>query len=258
MLRTVPAHVRTDVEVSVDRGYMRRHISPARRLPVAALSRALLDAWAVLLPTECSGCGAADRALCPDCRVALRPAVHQAARDGVVVWCALDYSGVARHVIVAFKDGGRTDAAAVLAVPLRVAVAAALRSAPPPTVTNIHLVVIPSSRMAWRVRGYHPVELLLRRAGLAPTRALRAVRASVDQVGLDRTARSENRRGSLEAVRSLDGFRCIIVDDVLTTGSTLLEARRAVLAAGGEVVGLAVLAERRRLYPATYCSFKTD
>lgn len=210
------------------------------------------------MPTECSGCGAPDRALCPACRLALRAEVHEATRGGVGVWCALDYSDVARHVIGAFKDGGRMDAAPALAVPLRLSVAAALRAAPEPDTTNIHLVVVPSSSVAWRVRGFHPVGLLLTRAGLAPTRALRPVRASTDQVGLDSAARSDNRRGSLRAVRPLDGFHCIIVDDVLTTGATMLEARRAVLEAGGDVAGMAALAERRRLHPSTQSSLKTD
>ncbi|KGJ72144.1 hypothetical protein GY21_17320 [Cryobacterium roopkundense] len=221
------------------------------------MRRALLDAWAALMPTECSGCGAPDRALCLTCRAALQADAHEATRDGIAVWCALDYSGAVRRVIGAFKDGGRIDAAAALAVPLRVAVAAALHSVPASAMADLHIVVVPSSRRAWRVRGYHPVELLLRRAGLAPTRALRPVRASVDQVGLDRAARSDNRRGSLTAVRPLVGFHCIIVDDVLTTGATLLEARRAVLAAGGVVAGMAALAERRRLLPSTHRSAKT-
>ncbi|TFD43396.1 ComF family protein [Cryobacterium sp. TMT1-2-1] len=219
-----------------------------------AVRRAGLDAWGVVLPTECSGCGAPDRSLCEECRMALRPAVHPCSRDDVPVWSGLDYSGVARRVLGAFKDGGRTDAAATLAVPLRLAVAAALAASAAggrvPDDRGVHLVTIPASRKAWRARGFHPVELLLARAGLAGTPVLRQVGGTTDQVGLGREARARNRHGSLLARRPLGGFRCVVVDDILTTGATILEARRAVLEAGGEVLGLATLAETRRLFPA--------
>jgi len=218
---------------------------------LAAIRHALLDAWAVVLPTECSGCGAPDRAICEACLAALRPAVHASARDGVPVWSALDYGGVARRVLGAYKDGGRTDAAAALAGPLRLAIAAALAAPSGTGPGDVHLVTIPSSRRAWRARGYHPVELLLARAGLASTGVLRQAGDTIDQVGLGRAARGVNRAGSLCAREALDGFRCVVVDDILTTGATILEARRAVLEAGGEVVGLATLAETRRLHPAS-------
>lgn len=225
---------------------------------IAALPAALLDAWAVLMPTECAGCRAVDRALCSACRHGLSPQVHEAKREGASVWCGLDYSGVVRHVIGSYKDGGRTDAAGALATPLRLAVAAALGAAPPASAAGVHLVVVPSSTAAWRTRGFHPVELILKRAGLASTTALRTVAPVADQVGLGREERAANRRGSLRAIRALDGFTCIVVDDILTTGATVLEARRAVMDAGGHVVGMAVLAERRRLHPVTERSLKTD
>ncbi|TFB97103.1 ComF family protein [Cryobacterium sp. MDB1-18-2] len=227
--------------------------------------RAVLDAWAVLLPTACSGCGAPDRALCAACRALLVPAVRVTERGGLRVWAGLDYAGVPRRVIASFKDGGRTDAAAALAPALLAAVVAALaavESGGPvesrgAAETGIRLVTIPSSRRAWRARGFLPVELLLRRAGLAPHRVLTG-RETADQVGLDRAARSRNRDGSLRALRSLTGVRCLLVDDIVTTGATVLEARRAILAAGGEVVGVAALAETRRRLPVTHRSSETD
>ena len=244
-----------------------------------AARRAVLDAWAVLLPTACSGCGVPDSALCAACRARLAPAVRVTERGGLRVWAGLDYAGVPRRVIASFKDGGRTDAAAALAPPLLAAVVAALAAVEPHGAVEsrgavdprgalepargrhpdagIHLVTIPSSRRAWRARGFLPVDLLLRRAGLAPSRVLTS-RETADQVGLDRAARARNRDGSLRAVRPLTGVRCLLVDDIVTTGATVLEARRAILAAGGEVVGVAALAETRRRHPVTNRSSETD
>ena len=208
------------------------------------------------MPTECSGCGLPDRALCGACLAALEPRVHSSERSGLLVWSALDYSGVARRVLGAFKDGGRTDAADALAGPLRAVVAAAL--APVAEGAGVHLVTVPSSRRAWRIRGYHPVELLLGRSGLRASPVLRRAGETRDQVGLGVAERGRNRAGSLVAARSLHGFRALVVDDILTTGATVLEVRRAVLAAGGEVVGVATLAETRRRFPDAESSSESD
>lgn len=221
---------------------------------------ALRDAWAVLAPTECSGCGAPDLALCAACRLSLTAEVHACERGDQTVWAALDYSGAVRRILGNFKDGGRTDAAAALAVPLRQAIVRALASGGDacsnsgetqrrPAPGSVHLVTIPSTASAFRARGYHPVELLLLRAGLASTPVLELVTATTDQVGLGRDERARNKTGSLRARHRLTRFPCVIVDDILTTGATILEARRAVRAAGGEVLGVATLAETRRRIP---------
>jgi predicted amidophosphoribosyltransferase len=232
-------------------------------LPDGPLRSALREAWAVVAPTRCSGCGEQDQALCAACLLALRPAVHRSVRDDFVVWSALDYSGVARQVLASFKDGGRTDAAPPLAELLigviRSAVASggavdsgsAIASGSPAADAHqirpgdLHLVTIPSSRQARRSRGYDPVGLLLKRAGLRADPVLAQVREVADQVGLGREERLTNKEGSLAAQQSLSGFRCLIVDDILTTGATVREARRAVHEAGGEVVAVVTVAETR-------------
>lgn len=224
-----------------------------------SLKDAVLGAWAVLMPTECSGCGRPDRALCDACAAALRPAPAQARRGSLTVWSALDYTDVVGRVLVAYKDGGRTDAAPALAVALAAAVAAALAAAGPDC-SGIVLVTVPSSRRAWRARGFHPVDLLLARAGLRPARLLRPRRRVrvADQVGLGRDQRLLNRGGTLAATRPLAGQVVVLVDDIVTTGATLLEARRALHEAGADVFGAATVAETRRHLPDSTRSPETD
>lgn len=228
------------------------------------VTTALRDAWAVLLPTSCSGCDAPDRALCLSCRVALRPGVHLTRRDDIEVWAALEYDGVARRVIGAYKEGGRTDAAPVLALALHEAVQAPISAwldrcgEEDLGRVRIELVTVPSSRSAWRARGYHPVDLLLKKVGLRPSRVLRQRRRILDQVGLGLEERSRNKHESMSAVRPLAGRNFVIVDDILTTGATIREARRALIEGGGAVIGVAVLAQTRRMRAAESDSHESD
>lgn len=211
---------------------------PVRRL-VRVTSGALLDAAALVLPVACVGCGAPDRGACAGCRSELAPRPVRAARPGVEAWAGIAYAGVAARAIRSFKDEGRTDAAAVLAPALRAALAAACADADPSD--GLEIAVVPSTAAARRVRGYDPVALLVRNAGFRPSDVLVA-RDRADQAGLDRAARRANAAGSMAPRRRLDGRRFMLVDDVVTTGSTLAEAGRAIRSAGGSIEAIAVLA----------------
>lgn len=228
----------------------------------ARIVAAALDALAVVAPVACSGCGRPDRAVCDDCRRALvahpmpvsRPGLER--RNAPPVWAALQYAGPAAAMIGAFKDGGRTDAAPVLARALRAAVACALAGAPDGR--PIEVCTIPSTARALRERGYRPVELMLGRSGIRSSPVLRLARDRADQAGLGVEARRANAEGALAAPRALAGRRFLIVDDVLTTGSTLTEAMRALDAAGASAVALAVVAETPlRRSPGTGDSWQT-
>lgn len=210
-----------------------------RRL-LATARRAALDALGLIVPVACAGCGAPDRSVCPSCRAALRAEPRRVERDEVAAWAALEYADVAARTIGAFKDGARTDAAGPLAVALGASVAAALDGLP---AGSIEVCTVPSTPAALRRRGYAPVDAMLARCGIRPSRVLRLTRARADQAGLGAEARRANADGALAARPDLRGRRFVLVDDVLTTGATLTEASRAVTVAGGVVVAAAVLAE---------------
>ncbi|HWQ99419.1 MAG TPA: hypothetical protein VN397_01065 [Candidatus Methylomirabilis sp.] len=85
-------------------------------------------------------------------------------------------------------------------------------------------------RAAWKIRG-SVADVLVRRP------------RSVTQAELDHEGglRAANVRGAFAATRRLTGA-ILLVDDVVTTGSTAAEAARALLAAGAQRVYLATLA----------------
>jgi ComF family protein len=66
---------------------------------------------------------------------------------------------------------------------------------------------------------------------------LRKVRRTKDQTKLDPVEREENMRGAFRADSDmLKGKRILLVDDVVTTGTTLREARRALNEAGADAI----------------------
>jgi ComF family protein len=200
------------------------------------LLTAVLDALSVVLPVGCAGCGRADRALCPACRVAIAPrGLRQPLTDGTPVFSALRYEGVVRETVLGLKEQGRTDVAPALAASL----ADSLAELPP----GVELVGMPTARAAFARRGFDPVRLLVRKAGFEPVPGmLRFSRAMAQQKSLDREARARNLENSMRASSACAGRRFVLVDDVLTTGATLREGVRAVRAAGGEVLAAATLA----------------
>lgn len=207
-----------------------------------AVHDALRDALSVLFPVHCAGCGAEDRALCPTCSEQLhfRPreqALPIAGFGQLAVLSAIEYEGAARRIILALKEQGRTDVASALAQPFREAVGAAADA------IGVELVAVPAGRSATRRRGFDPVALLVRRAGLPPpARVLRSVHERASQKTLDHDARAANLTGSLVARADVAGRRFLLVDDVVTTGATLAEATRALRKCGAIVIGAATLA----------------
>lgn len=229
-------------------------MSASPRIP-RWLAETARETLAAILPTRCAGCGRPDHSLCPECAVRLGPRLNtwpvvEPGADRTArleVSAAVDYSGEVRAALIAFKDGGRTGIAKHFARPFHAAIEHRLALvAGESGGREIVLQMIPSTRAALRRRGYEPVRLLFKKAGLRSAGLLRHGGDRVDQVGLGVEARWQNLRGSLLADDRASGRDIVLVDDILTTGATLLEARRALTAAGARVLGAATLAHTGR------------
>lgn len=101
------------------------------------------------------------------------------------------------------------------------------------------IVAVPLHPTRRRERGYNQAELLARslaREAALPFcgSALRRIRATVPQVGLSDPERSKNVHGAFcsEKPDLVKGKRILLVDDVMTTGSTLQSAAEALSEAG--------------------------
>jgi predicted amidophosphoribosyltransferase len=173
------------------------------------------------------------------------------------------YGEPLRSAITAWKDGDRRDLGGLLAPLLTLAVERAVRAAAARRnwpEGPVLVVPAPSAKAAVRRRGDAPVTSLARvladRCPECPSWPLRAApalshtRRVEDQAGLDTARRRGNLSRSMAVEplwrKAIGGRRCVVVDDVVTTGSTLAEASRALGEAGAKDVVAATIAVTRR------------
>jgi predicted amidophosphoribosyltransferase len=241
------------------------------------VSRPAAGAFAALCelvwPVSCGGCGDPVARWCSACSALLTGPALPTAPDPCPAGlpparATAVYDGAVRQAIVAWKDRGRHDLTGPLSSAVTASVRAGLlaalgaaRSASDVDVgpAEIWLVPAPSRGSARRARGADPVRALAVGAAAAVRRegwpvrvvpALRHTRRVADQAGLGSLARAANLAGALEVHprrrSAAKGSRCLLVDDIVTTGATLAEAAAALRRAGADPFGVAVVAATRR------------
>lgn len=203
--------------------------------------------WDFLFPPRCLLCGAhtaPGEALCEACGKALpeRPMERRFRLTGdrgeeFVIWAPFVYEGGCRENIHRMKFQGQK----ALAGPFgRVMAAAAEGSGPFDGVAWV-----PLSPAGKKKRGYDQSRLLAKSAakalGLPLLPLLRKVRDTAVQHELPRQERLVNVKGAYEAGSGSKGKRILLIDDIVTTGATMVECALALYRAGAqEVAGLCI------------------
>jgi ComF family protein len=221
----------------------------------SAVAASLLD---VALPAACAGCAAEGESLCPTCRLDLH--IRLALPAGVPIglpsavpmplaqleWCA-PFSGTVRAALHRLKYAGERR----LTEPLAAAAAARWRVV---GAGGDLLVPVPIHAERARRRGYDQAVLLaaetsrcLRMPWLA---ALERTRSTSPQFDLGRRARRTNVAGAFALAGPSQAGRVagrwiVLVDDVVTTGSTLVACAEALYGAGAVAVSALTVARER-------------
>ncbi|MDR1808302.1 MAG: ComF family protein [Propionibacteriaceae bacterium] len=211
----------------------------------------------LFLGAACPGCGVVAVRLCADCAAELRAGDvaphHKAALAGLPHWAAGPFAGLGSRLISAAKDRHRWDLLDILSERLALATAGLLDSVGGPE--RLWLVPLPSSAGSARRRGLDfggrlavGAQRRLTGAGLDVRTAhlIRPVRRVADQSGLGWADRRANLRGAYGLrpwLPPADRWPpLVLIDDVVTTGASLAEARRVLEAAGARVLGAATVA----------------
>lgn len=181
--------------------------------------------------------------------LALSPVSHPAGAQSITTLMSYRTRAV-EDLIRALKYDGSEHAANILAEALAEYLREEIASLKAFSTRNILLVPVPLHKSRERERGFNQVELVLRHlpaefrngthARIAS--ALARVRATKQQTKLSQRERLVNVKNAFALVKpdTLRNAHLILIDDVTTTGATLSEAARPLLAAGGVVTLLAL------------------
>lgn len=205
--------------------------------------------------------------MCSGCQGALDVDAYPVFRAGCQgpIFAGARFEGATRQLITALKERDAWQLARPLGQQLGVAVAASvaqLRAGARTPPAGVVLVPVPSAKRAVRERGLDVTAVLAKTAAdqLAGNGvrcrylgALRQRRGVMDQSGLSAAGRRQNMAEGFTATRlgaerllssKAEGAVVLLVDDIVTTGSTLASAAHALTRRGISVDGFAVIAEK--------------
>ena len=206
---------------------------------LASISKLL----ALFFPPQCYGCHKEGFSLCSSCLERCRKSIDTPAIFITSVYCFRD--PLIKKAIHAIKYFHRRD----LIEPLTKELANELKSINFAQ-QNIPFVIIPIPMPLLRkyMRGYNQAELiaqeLAKQCSLTiNTTALARLHAPKRQVTTKtKSERLRNQHGSFKVISSVCNMHILLVDDVTTTGATLVEARKALLKSGAITVRAVTIA----------------
>ena len=194
---------------------------------------------AVLFPQKCLGCKKENEILCPNCLLKIsRPDTPYL--NGVHI--AANYQDlVLKKALWLLKYRGAKQLAKPLAELIKERVWKKME-------TKDWLVIpIPLSKNKMRRRGYNQAELIAKELSdnICADVLLKKFHTKSQVEVKDKEERLANIIGSFEAKNSetITGKKIILIDDVLTTGATMREAKKILLSAGAKKVAGVVVAK---------------
>ncbi len=183
--------------------------------------------FSAIFPVFCLGCKKFNEFICLECAKAASINPEQK-RQGFSFQASFRYEGLIAEALHRAKQQNQFGYLKVLAGLLRQSL---------PLAGNLCLVP-PSTNKAFRKRGFNPSFELAKFAGFKVSKEIIRIRQTDYQQGLDFHSRQNNIENAFKVKKRGSFF---LFDDVVTTGATIREMRRAVEDAGGEVAGIFAL-----------------
>lgn len=188
----------------------------------------------LLFPIHCFGCRAIGIEICSKCRKFWNPHFYVQTIEELQVYSAIRYSPVARSILLGAKENSFAIADKLIIE----AMLNCLHRLPTQVLRKATLIPIPGSKRAIRKRGrdfiFDLTQEVSLRSGLPMASGMIIQRRLLDQSGLSAVDRKRNIYGAFSFhgnVQQING-EILLVDDLVTTGATLLEAKRALNASG--------------------------
>lgn len=210
--------------------------------------------------SSCIVCGDHRSQFCDRCRSGWSSEPRQLAGEEFPVCSSITYGDTASSIVLLAKESGVALARDLVARELQASIEELLKSHGEGEI-KIHLVPIPSSRSSRIRRGGDFIaqmsaaiarnlnsEKKARR--FTSTMVLSQSRRVMDQSGLSEIERHQNLSGAFKVANNFKSQSpIIVVDDVITTGTTLREAVRALKERNLTVLGAATACASRRRLP---------
>jgi predicted amidophosphoribosyltransferase len=195
----------------------------------------------LLFPSRCISCSALGLSLCSKCRRGWNPHIYIThigeKRESLRVTSSILYSPIAQKVILGAKENHLARADELISSAITHSLENLLRED-----WVDYLIPIPSRKSATRLRGREFIEEMAAPAsekfGIPIHSPLLHGRRVRDQSGLDLQGRRNNLEGAFVVKKEVGLYgNAVLVDDLVTTGATLIEAARALRYAGIQVIG---------------------
>jgi ComF family protein len=201
-------------------------------------TQSLID---LIFPSRCAICDCSGKNLCDPCRELIWIEPKEFNLSGLAVFTVTNYKEETSKLLVALKEKGQFALVSELATMLE-----PILKKIPTSESTVFLVPAPSRAANFANRGFTPMLLLAqaisnRNPRLKVLNALNFSRDVKDQVGLTANERLANLAESMRLNQQVAGKICYLLDDVVTTGATALEAARVLRIGGATVPGVLAL-----------------
>lgn len=190
----------------------------------------------LLFPSRCFGCRELGPEICNKCRIHWNPHIYIQKISGLKIYSAIYYSDTAKSILLSAKENSIKVADQLIIQALQ----HCLNRVPGISNRDLTFVPIPSAKRAIRRRGRNFLLEITDRFAV-PYRAsvisaLEINRKTFDQANLNAINRRKNLFEAYTCNLKHDEINrlknVILVDDLITTGSTISEAHRALSAVG--------------------------